>query len=150
MKHIRTWCLLGLLSLAGAVAVQAQQAAGTTEKAVLALENQWLKSQKTNNPDLVAPLFADKFISTGNDGKVMNKADSIADAKATKLTFAEYEDVQVTVFGDTAIATGGAREKGTDSAGKPLDIHDRFTDTWVKMPDGKWQCVATHVSSIKK
>ncbi len=150
MKHIRTWCLLGLLSLAGAVVVQAQQAAGTTEKAVLALENQWLKSQKTNNPDLVAPLFADKFISTGNDGKVMNKADSIADAKATKLTFAEYEDVQVTVFGDTAIATGGAREKGTDSAGKPLDIHDRFTDTWVKMPDGKWQCVATHVSSIKK
>jgi ketosteroid isomerase-like protein len=150
MKHIRTWCVLGLLSLAGAVAVQAQQAAGTTEKAVLALENQWLKSQKTNNPDLVAPLFADKFISTGNDGKVMNKADSIADAKATKLTFAEYEDMQVTVFGDTAIATGGAREKGTDSAGKPLDIHDRFTDTWVKMPDGKWQCVATHVSTIKK
>src|SRR5450755_2495094 len=150
MKHIRTWCVLGLLSLAGAVAVQAQQAAGTTEKAVLALENQWLKSQKTNNPDLVAPLFADKFISTGNDGKVMNKADSIADAKATKLTFAEYEDMQVTVFGDTAIAVGGAREKGTDSAGKPLDIHDRFTDTWVKMPDGKWQCVATHVSTIKK
>jgi uncharacterized protein (TIGR02246 family) len=150
MKHIRTWCVLGLLTLAGAVAVQAQQAAGTTEKAILALENQWLKSQKTNNPDLVAPLFADKFISTGSDGKVMNKADSIADAKATKLTFAEYEDVQVTVFGDTAIATGGAREKGTDSAGKPLDIHDRFTDTWVKMPDGKWQCVATHVSTIKK
>jgi uncharacterized protein (TIGR02246 family) len=149
MKHLKTWCMLGLLALVGVAAVQAQQAAGGTEKTIIALENQWLKSQKTNNPDLVAPLFADKFVSTGNDGKVMNKAESIADAKATKLTFAEYENVQVTVFGDTAIAVGGAREKGTDSAGKPLDIHDRFTDTWVKMPDGKWQCVATHVSTIK-
>jgi uncharacterized protein (TIGR02246 family) len=149
MKHLQTWCMLGLLSLVGVAAVQGQQAAGGTEKTIIALENQWLKSQKTNNPDLVAPLFADKFVSTSNDGKVMNKAESIADAKATKLTFAEYENVQVTVFGDTAIAVGGAREKGTDSAGKPLDIHDRFTDTWVKMPDGKWQCVATHVSTIK-
>src|SRR5476651_631380 len=104
MNHIQTWCMLGLLSLVGAASAQAQQAAGTTEKAILALENQWLKSQKTNNPDLVAPLFADKFVATGSDGKVMNKAESIADAKATKLTFAEYENVQVTVFGDTAIA----------------------------------------------
>ena len=150
MNRMRTFCVLGLLSLATMAAVQAQQAAGGTEKAIVALENQWLKSQKTNNPDLAAPLFADKFVSTGNDGKVMNKAESLADAKATKLTFVEYENVQVTVFGDTAIAVGGAREKGTDSAGKPLDIHDRFTDTWVKMPDGKWQCVATQASSIKK
>jgi uncharacterized protein (TIGR02246 family) len=150
MNHIRTWCLVGLLSLVGAASAQAPQAASGTEKAIIALENQWLKSQKTNNPDLVAPLFADKFVSTGNDGKVMNKAETLADAKATKLTFAEYENVQVTVFGDTAIATGGAREKGTDSSGKPLDIHDRFTDTWVKMPDGKWQCVATQGTSIKK
>ena len=150
MNRMRTFCVLGLLSLGTMAAVQAQQAAGGTEKTIVALENQWLKSQKTNNPDLAAPLFADKYVSTGNDGKVMNKAESLADAKATKLTFVEYENVQVTVFGDTAIAVGAAREKGTDSAGKPLDIHDRFTDTWVKMPDGKWQCVATQASSIKK
>jgi ketosteroid isomerase-like protein len=30
-----------------------------------------------------------------------------------------------------------------------MDVHERFTDTWVKMPDGKWQCVATHSSAIK-
>jgi uncharacterized protein (TIGR02246 family) len=149
MKNIKTLCMLGLLSLLGVASAQAQTAAGGTEKAIIALENQWLKSQKTNNPDLVAPLFAEKFVSTGSDGKVMNKAESLADAKATKLTFAEYENVQVTVYGDTAIAVGSAREKGTDSAGKPLDVHDRFTDTWVKMPDGKWQCVATHASAIK-
>ena len=150
MKSLSSWSLVLLISLVGVASVQAQQAAGDTEKAILALENQWLKSQKTNNADLLAPLYADKFVSTGSDGKVMNKSESIADAKATKLTSAEYENVQVTVFGDTAIAVGGATEKGTDSTGKPLDIHDRFTDTWVKMPSGKWQCVATHASTIKK
>jgi ketosteroid isomerase-like protein len=146
----RTWilCLIGLLSLGSAAWSQAQTTGGT-EKAVAALEQQWLQSQKTNNPALVAPLLADKFISTGSDGKVTGKAETLATAKATKYDSAEYEDVKVTAFGDTAIATGGFKAKGTDASGKPMDIHERWTDTWVKMPSGKWQCVATHGSIIK-
>jgi ketosteroid isomerase-like protein len=124
-------------------------ASGETEKAVAALEQQWLQSQKTNNPDLVTPLLADKFIGTGSDGKVSGKAEALADAKKSKYESMEYEDVKVAVFGDTAIATGGARAKGTDASGKPMDNHERWTDTWVRMPSGQWQCVASHVSTIK-
>jgi len=58
------------------------------------------------------------------------------------------QSLKVVVYGDTAIATGGFKAKGTDAAGKPMDIHERWTDTWVKMPSGKWQCVATHGSTI--
>jgi ketosteroid isomerase-like protein len=148
MKKILMFCLICLISLGSAARSQAQQASGT-EKAVTALEQQWLQSQKTNNPDLVAPLLADKFVNTGSDGKVMNKAETLANAKATKYESAEYEDVKVTVFGDAAIATGGFKAKGTDASGKPMDIHERWTDTWLKMPSGKWQCVATHGSAIK-
>jgi len=150
MKNTWLWALLGLLSLGSAASLQAQQTSGGTEKAIAALENQWLKSQQTNNPDLVAPLLADKFVSTGSDGKVSSKAQMLADAKKMRYTSAEYENVQVTVFGDTAIATGGFSGKGTDASGKPIDEHERWTDTWVKMPDGKWQCVATQSSPIKK
>ena len=142
MKKVLMWCLVGLLAIGSAARSQAQTTGGT-EKAVAALEEQWLQSQKTNKPDLVAPLLADKFVSTGADGKVMNKAEALANAKATK-----YEDVKVTVFGDTAIATGGFKGKGTDGSGKPMDVHERWTDTWVKMPNGKWQCVATQGSTI--
>jgi ketosteroid isomerase-like protein len=148
MKKILMFCLICLISLGIAARSQAQQASGT-EKSVTALEQQWLQSQKTNNPDLVAPLLADKFVNTGSDGKVMNKAETLANAKATKYVSAEYEDVKVTVFGDAAIATGGFKAKGTDASGKPMDIHERWTDTWLKMPSGKWQCVATHGSAIK-
>jgi ketosteroid isomerase-like protein len=95
------------------------------------------------------PLLADKYVYTSADGKVMNKAQTLADAKATKYTFADHENVQVTVLGDTAIAIGGGKFKGTDWSGKSIDLRERFTDARVKMPDSKWQCVATHASTIK-
>jgi len=38
--------------------------------------------------------------------------------------------MKVTVFGDTAIATGGFKGKGTDESGKPFDNSVRWTDTW--------------------
>jgi len=150
MRNVKLWCLLGFLSLGGVLVSQAQQTGGATEKAVLALENQWLQSQKTNNPDLVAPLLADKIVGTGSDGEVTNKAQMLAEAKGRKYASADYEDVKVTVFGNTAIATGGFKGSGTDASGKSFNDHDRWTDTWVKMPDGKWQCIATHDSPIKK
>ena len=148
MKRTCIWFLVGLFSLVAAVSTQAQTTGGT-EKAVAALELQWLQSQKTNNPDLVAPLLADKFVSTGSDGKVSSKAEMLATAKATKYDSVDNSDVKVTVFGETAIATGGFTGKFTDPSGKLVDANERWTDTWVKTSTGKWQCVASHVSSVK-
>jgi ketosteroid isomerase-like protein len=139
----------GLFSLASATVLQAQQTTGAAEKAIIELENQWLQSQKTNNPDLLAPLLADKFVSTDHDGKVTNKAQTLADAKASKCVSADDENMQVTVFGDTAIATGLFIGKRTNEKGKPFDVRVRWTDTWVKMPNGKWQCVATQDTTAK-
>jgi len=149
MKKTFMWCLSGLLLLGSAAWVQAQTTSNT-EKALAALEQQWLQSQKTNNPDLVAPLLADKFVNTSNEGKVTGRTETLATAKATKYDSVDYDDLKVTVFGNAAIATGTFTAKGTDSAGKPMDVNERFTDTWVKMPNGKWQCVASQGSTIKK
>src|SRR5437016_11811210 len=119
MKSAWMWFLISLLSVGSAAWAQDKKAGGGTEKAVAALEQQWLQSQKTNSPDLVAPLLADKFINTGSDAKVMGKAETLARANATKYDSADYEDVKVTAFGDTAIATGGFKAKGTDESRKP-------------------------------
>ena len=150
MKKIVPWFLLCLVLLATASLSLAQKNAAT-EKAVADLEQQWLKSQRTNNTDLLVPLLAEGFTNTSSDGKVTNRVQDIAEAKATKYTSVDYLDVKVMVFGDgdTAIAIGGFRGKGTDPAGKPIDATERFTDTWVKMPGGKWQCVASHQSPVK-
>src|SRR5438067_12609658 len=109
MNRTFIWCLIGLLSLGSTVW---SQAGGGTEGAVAALEQQWLQSQQTNNPDLVAPLLADKCVSTGSDGKVSDKAQSLADAKKTKYDSVAYENLKVTAFGNTAVATGDFKAKG--------------------------------------
>ena len=148
MKRICIVCVMVLFSL-GSAALSQAQATGATAKNVAALEQQWLQSQNTNNPDLVAPLLAEKFVSTNSDGKVSDKGESLATAKATKYASVDYIDVKVTAFGTTAIAVGGFKAKGTDPTGKPLDVNERFTDTWMKMSDGKWQCIASHSSTVK-
>ncbi len=148
MKRSLTWSVLGLVVWACAARSPAQETAGT-EHAVAALEQKWLQGQQTNNPDLIAPLLADQIADTESDGKVNDKTALMTMTKAMKYTSADYEDVKVTVFGDTAIATGGFTGKGTDASGKPFESHVRWTDTWVKMPSGTWQCVATQSTPIK-
>ena len=140
------WGSLALVMMLAGAALQAADSAD--EQAVAAAEHQWLKSQQTNNVELLAPLLADKVVETTDQGKVYaGKEAVLAAAKADSWSSADYTDVKVTVFGHTAIATGTFTGKGT-SAGKPIDVRVRFTDTWV-MANGKWLCVATHDSPLK-
>ena len=145
MKKTCMWCLLVLVSV---VSVGWSQT-GAAEKAVAAQEQVWLQSQKTNNPDLVAPLLSDNIVVTLADGTVHDKAGILASAKKTKYDSVDYTDVKVALFGSAAIATGGFDGKGTDDKGKPFDDHERWTDTWV-MIGGKWLCVASADVPAKK
>ena len=147
MKRTFVWCTVALMSLM--VAAQAQNMGSGTEKAIAALEQQWVDATKANNTDALAPLLSDKFVNTDSDGKVTGKAETLANAKASKMETDQISDVKVTVFENTAIATGDWVGKGTDSKGKPVDTRERWTDTWMKMSNGKWQCVASHSSTIK-
>jgi ketosteroid isomerase-like protein len=142
-------CLVGLILLVATAWSQSNQTGGL-EQAVAAREQQWLQSQKANNPELLIPLLADDFVSTSSDGKVTGKAGMLATAKSMKWSSVDYDDVKVKVFGDTAIATGGFKGKGTDASGKPISLNERWTDTWVKMPNGQWQCVASQDTPIKE
>jgi ketosteroid isomerase-like protein len=141
------WGLLsGVMMLSGAATAAA---ADSAEQAVAAAEHQWMKAQQTNNVESIAALLADKYVSTDQDGTVIvGKDANVADARSTTYSSMDYADLKVTAFGNTAIATGTFAGKGTH-AGKPFDLRGRFTDTWV-MSNGKWLCVADHVSLIKK
>jgi ketosteroid isomerase-like protein len=58
--------------------------------------------------------------------------------------------LHITVVGQTAIATMVFKTKGTDAKGKPMEYNARWADTYVKMPNGKWQCVLSQGSDLKK
>jgi len=148
-RRSHVWGVIGLLMLVSSAVAQSA-GSGAAEQAVTAAEHQWLKSQQTNNPDLLAPLLADKVVETSAEGKVITGKDALlADAKTDTWSSVDYTDLKVTVFGNTAIATGTFVGKGKSAEGKSLDERVRFTDTWIKMPDGKWLCVATHDSAVK-
>ncbi len=142
-------CAVALLSLMVAAQAKDNKMGSGTEQAVAALEQQWTDAAKASNPEPLAPLLADKFVNTDSQGKTIGKAETLAHTKAAKWQTNQISDVKVTVFGDTAIATGVWAGKGTDENGKPVDTHERWTDTWIEMSGGKWQCVASHGSTIK-
>jgi len=146
----RTWilCLVGLLYLGSAASSQAQQTGGI-EKAVAALEEKWLQAINTNSPDLLAPLLADKCVLTSPEGKVIGKTEALAEVKTFEKNSGANSEMKVIVYGDTAIAIGILKAKTKDPSGKIVDSNLQWTDTWVKMPNGNWQCVASHVSPIK-
>src|ERR1039458_1245021 len=143
MKRTLVWCAVALMSLMVAAQTKDKNMGSGTEQAIAGLEQQWIDAAKASNPDALAPLLADKFVNTGSDGKVIGKTETLAHIKASKRETTQISDVQVRVVGSTGIATGQGVGRRTDENAKPVDPRERWTDTWVKMSRGKWQCVAS-------
>jgi ketosteroid isomerase-like protein len=135
-----------------ALAVQAQMSdkmGGSVEQVIANLEQYWTAAGKVSNADGVAPLLADNFTNLNSDGIMTNKAQTLAQIKGSKWEINEISDVKVTAFGNTAIASGAWRGKGTDPKGKAVDVHERWVDTWMKTANGKWQCIASASAPVK-
>ena len=125
------------------------QSAPEVEKAISDLEYKWAAGQKDGKPEVVAPLLADRFVNTDTDGKVSGKDTLLAGLKGGQWEQNGISDVKVIVFGHVAIATGAWAGKGVDGDGTKVDRHERWTDTWVSMPGGLWQCVASQQTATK-
>lgn len=128
----------------------AQTGDRSAEKAIAAMEEKWAAAQRDGKADAIAPFIADNFVNTDTDGKVSGRANLLSNMKGGKWEHSALSDVKVTVYGNTAVATGGWAGKGVASNGKKIDRHERWTDTWVKMPNGEWQCVASQQTTVEK
>lgn len=137
-----------VVAMALAVQAQTNKMSGGVEKAVANLEQQWTADGKMSNADGVAPLLADNFTNLDSDGTMHNRTETLARIKASKWQVNEISDVKVTAFENTAIATGAWHGKGV-SDGKPVNASERWVDTWMKMPGGKWQCIASASAPAK-
>ena len=146
MRNFVMLCFAVVFSLSTAQQANAQGTRSTEER-VIRLEQQWFEAQHNCDADVLTRLLADNFVMTSNREKLTNKADVIVACKNAKWTLVRVRDLNLSVFGDTVITTGDFWGDGTDPLGKPLEVHERWTRTWVKMPGGQWQCVASHMSS---
>jgi ketosteroid isomerase-like protein len=90
------------------------------------------------------------FVNTEYDGEVSDRAKFLADIKDPQFNLASLsiQDAKVSMYADSAVVVGTYRTKGTYQ-GKAYEHVGRFTDTWV-FTEGRWQCVASHTSLLKK
>jgi hypothetical protein len=140
-------CLLVTLC---AFAQTPKEVSYTESAKLVALERMWNQAQVSRDASAIASMIGDKFINTEFDGEVSDRGKFLADFADPKFqpSIMNIQDVKVEMYSTTAIVTGAYHTKGTYGA-KPYEHFGRFTDTWV-FQDGKWLCVASHSSLLKK
>src|SRR2546429_7365070 len=91
--------------------------------------------------------YATDFIGIGPSGRVRTKPQVILDFTSGDLKFQSIttDDVQVRVYGNTAVETGRSTMNGQDK-GKTVPRDTRFTRVWVKQ-QGHWRLVGHHHSA---
>ena len=145
-----TFCCL-LLALAVSVPAPAQKSRDDSQETkLLIMEHLWNEAQVNRDARVLDAMVGSEFVNTEYDGEVSDKAKFLADIKDPqfKPTSLTIQDVKVNMYADAAVVVGIYRTKGTYQ-GKPYEHFGRFTDTWV-YTEGRWQCVASHTSLLKK
>jgi ketosteroid isomerase-like protein len=139
-----------LLLTVFAMSQTAHERSESQEGKILALENMWNQAQLHRDAGALEALIADRFVNTEYDGEVSDRDQFLADIKDPKFkpSSVGLQDMKVNVYRETAVVTGIYRTKGSYN-GKPYDHLGRFTDTWI-LENGKWECVASHTSLVKK
>jgi ketosteroid isomerase-like protein len=143
MKFLTAMSVLILISLAW-------PARSPAEKDISDLEYRWADAQKTGNASVAEPLIAETFVNTDADGASYGKAQLLSNLTGGKWEINGISDVSVKIYGNAAVATGSWRGRGVDGDGSQIDRSERWTDTWVKTTNGKWQCVASQQTTLKK
>ena len=143
-------CLLLGLASVRQTAAQKPNADDSQQTKLLVLEHLWNEAQVNRDARALDSMIGSQFIDTEYDGEVSDKTKFLADIKDPqfKPTSLTIQDVKVSMYADSAVVAGIYRTKGTYQ-GKPYDHFGRFTDTWV-YTEGRWQCVASHTSLLKK
>src|SRR5256884_2057160 len=130
---------------------QEQSARGShrtsVEEAIRKLDNERIQAQIHADATALDRIYAADFIGVGPSGRVRTKPQVILDFTSGDLKFQSIttDDVQVRVYGNTAVETGRSIMNGQDK-GQTVPRDTRFTRVWVKQ-QGRWRLVSNHYSS---
>ncbi|MDQ3172912.1 MAG: nuclear transport factor 2 family protein [Acidobacteriota bacterium] len=153
MKKISLICAL-LLALVFPALVVGQRTkskgpqAGGVEQQLKQMEDDWQKAIKNKEAATLKRIIAEDWVTTDDKGKVLNREQYISQttSNADVIESTENFDMQVRVYGNTAVVTGGSREKGTRNGTAYTDTY-RWTDVFVKR-GGRWQAVVSQWAKV--
>ena len=148
MKYV-LWMFL-LCPLAAAAPCPAGQIAGQPAEqakngeALIRIEQTWARSLEQRDTAALGCILADEFEDAGPDGKLTDRATTLAKAAEHRAVHHELSELQAHVQGDFGYIRGLAA--AVDAEGKVV-AKVRFTDVYVYRDD-RWQCVAGHESMV--
>src|SRR5690349_23975984 len=120
----------------------------SVEQAIRKLDGERIQAQIHADRTALDRIYADDFIGVGPSGTVRTKPQVISDFTSGELKFQSIttDEVQVRIYGNTAVETGSYTMNGQDR-GKAVPRDNRFTRVWVKQ-QGHWRLVLNHYSPL--
>jgi len=144
---MRSLTLILLLACAGTPLGYAQGASDPDAAAkIVAMEHIWSQSYVLKDPKALGRILDDAFVNVESDGRVITKADVLAEVRTSAALQVLTESMAVHLRGDTAILTGVILIKGVER-GKPFVQRARFVDTWL-CKNGQWVTIAGLVTPV--
>jgi ketosteroid isomerase-like protein len=117
--------------------------AGGVEQQLKQMEDDWQKATRTKDAAALKRIIAEDWVATDDKGKALNREQYISQTTSNPdvVQSNENTDMQVRVYGNTAVVTGGLTEKGTRNGTAYTDTY-KWTDVFVKR-GGQWQAVVS-------
>lgn len=142
---VALWLLM-LISI-GAFPSHAQERVEAESK-VLALERLWGAAAQLRDVKALETIFDDSMVYVDIDGKLMTKANVLAETAAVSPVDIVVESSAAHAHGDVVIVTGVMQLRGVER-GKPYLRYGRFLDTWLDRGN-HWVCVSSMTTAMKK
>jgi ketosteroid isomerase-like protein len=132
----------------GEANVRGTASSGSAEQVVRRLHNELVQAQLKGDAVALDRIWADDHTFTNPLGVVQTKAERLGEIKSgdRRLEFFSVADVQVRVYGNTAVVTSHATLKG-QRQGHDFSGQYRGIDVYVNNR-GQWQVVAAQATRI--
>jgi ketosteroid isomerase-like protein len=146
---ISATAIIALEFLAGPAQAQEKKQA-RAEEAIIKMEKEWADALVKADQAVIDRLVTPDWTVIGADGKRQSKAQADEELKSGAVKFESFkmDELNVKVYGKTAVAQGVETEKSSYK-GKDTSGQYRFTDVFVKR-NGRWQAVATQITRVEK
>lgn len=129
-----------LICISAAATANAQKENPAARQQIEKAEAERASARKNGDKDALGKLIANDFVEINRNGKVLGKADMLAEQAVQNL---RVDETQIRIYGDTAIVNGRASYVSREGAA----VATRFTRVWVRRK-GKWLLVSHHGSTI--
>lgn len=118
------------------------------ERELVDVSDAWDRAMVGNDAEAIGQYMAEDWIVIGSDGGVTDKPTFLELVRSGRLSHdvMESHDLEVRVYGDTAVVTGRG-VSGGKYEGQPFRLVERISCVFVKQ-HGRWRCVLTHLSRM--